>query len=45
MGVSARAEFTIDRRDYGIVYPGMANDLIRDSVVLRIALVANRPAR
>jgi polyisoprenoid-binding protein YceI len=40
--VSATTEFTIDRRDFGIVYPGMANDLIRDNVVLRLALVANR---
>jgi polyisoprenoid-binding protein YceI len=44
-GVSAQAEFTIDRRDFGIVYPGMANDLIRDSVVLRLSLVAPRTPR
>lgn len=43
--VSARAEFTINRRDFGIVYPGMANDLIRDDVVLRIELVAPRAPR
>ena len=42
---SARAEFSIDRRDFGIVYPGMANDLIRDNVVLRIELVAPRAGR
>ena len=34
-GVHARAEFTIDRRDFGIVYPGMPDDLIRDEVVIR----------
>ena len=34
-GVRARSEFTIDRRDFGIVYPGMPNDLIRDQVVIR----------
>lgn len=34
-GVRARSEFTIDRRDFGIEYPGMPNDLIRDQVVIR----------
>lgn len=43
--VSATSEFTIDRRDFGIVYPGMANDLIRDNVVLKLTLVAPRAAR
>lgn len=42
--VTARTEFTIDRRDFGIVYPGMPDDLIRDSVVLRIDLRAPRAA-
>jgi polyisoprenoid-binding protein YceI len=31
--VSAKAEFVINRKDWGIVYPGMADDLIRDEVV------------
>lgn len=43
--VTARAEFTIDRRDFGVVYPGMPDDLIKDDVVLRIALSAPRTAR
>lgn len=43
--VSARSETTIDRRDFGLVYPGMPDDLIRDEVVLRISLRATRPAR
>ncbi len=34
-GVHARSEFTINRRDFGIEYPGMPNDLIRDEVVIR----------
>ena len=42
--VSAGAEFMINRRDFGIIYPGMPDDLIRDSVVLRIGLQAQRPA-
>ena len=33
--VHARAEFSINRRDFGIVYPGMPDDLIRDNVVIR----------
>ena len=34
-GVRARSEFTINRRDFGIVYPGMPDDLIHDDVVIR----------
>lgn len=40
--VSARAEFTINRRDFGIVYPGMPDDLIRDEVVIRFDVHAPR---
>jgi polyisoprenoid-binding protein YceI len=40
--VEARAEFTLNRRDFGIVYPGMPDDLIRDEVPLRLALRAPR---
>jgi polyisoprenoid-binding protein YceI len=32
------AEFAINRKDYGIVYPGMPDDLIRDEVVIRLAM-------
>lgn len=41
-GVTARAEFTINRRDFGIVYPGMPDDLIRDEVVIRFSVTAPR---
>jgi polyisoprenoid-binding protein YceI len=41
-GVTARAEFTIQRQDFGIVYPGMPDDLIRNEVVIRFAVVAPR---
>ena len=41
-GVTARAEFTIRRQDFGIVYPGMPDDLIRDEVVIRFSVVAPR---
>lgn len=33
--VRARAEFSINRKDFGITYAGMADDLIRDGVVIR----------
>lgn len=41
-GVTARAEFTILRQDFGIVYPGMPDDLIRNEVVIRFSVVAPR---
>ncbi|APR85391.1 Rhodanese-like domain protein [Minicystis rosea] len=40
--VSGTAEFTINRKDFGIVYAGKADDLIRDDVVLKLTLKANR---
>lgn len=36
--VSGKAEFTINRKDFGIVYAGKADDLIKDLVLLKIAL-------
>jgi polyisoprenoid-binding protein YceI len=36
--VSATAEFSINRHDYGISYPGMRDDLIRDLVVIKLSL-------
>lgn len=38
--VRLKSEFVINRMDYGIVYPGRANDLIRDEVVIRLDMVA-----
>jgi len=35
---SGRAEFTIDRKAFGIVYAGAPDDLIRDEVLLKIDL-------
>ncbi|MFO0740541.1 MAG: YceI family protein [Labilithrix sp.] len=37
-GVDVDAEFTINRRDFGMVYPGKADDLIRDGVVIKLAI-------
>jgi polyisoprenoid-binding protein YceI len=37
-GVKADAEFSINRQDFRITYPGMPDDLIRDLVVIRLTL-------
>ncbi len=39
---SGKAEFSINRRDFGIVIEGKKNDLIRDDVLLKISLDAPR---
>jgi polyisoprenoid-binding protein YceI len=36
--VAASALFTINRKDFGIVYPGKPDDLIKDDVLLDLAL-------
>ena len=36
--VSVNAEFSINRHDFGISYPGMRDDLIRDLVVVKLSL-------
>lgn len=41
--VSVKSDFAILRKDFGIVYPGMPDDLIRNEVLLRIDVTA-RPA-
>jgi len=38
--IAVRAEFFIKRYDWGIVYPGKPDDLIRDEVVIRLDLTA-----
>ncbi|TVR04001.1 MAG: YceI family protein [Deltaproteobacteria bacterium] len=40
--VNANAEFSINRMDFGVSYAGMANDLIRPEVVIRLQLEAPR---
>lgn len=42
--VKARAEFSINRQDFKITYPGKPDDLIRDEVLLKIDLSAPRSA-
>lgn len=36
--VKVDAEFAINRKDWGIVYPGKPDDLIRDDVVVKLSL-------
>jgi polyisoprenoid-binding protein YceI len=37
-GVRATSEFTINRQDWGISYKGMADDLIKDDVLMKLDL-------
>jgi polyisoprenoid-binding protein YceI len=41
-GVQADASFVIDRRDFGVTYPGMKDNLIQDNVQMTISLKAPR---
>jgi polyisoprenoid-binding protein YceI len=36
--VSVEAEFSINRKEFGMIYPGKADDLIRDDVVIKLDL-------
>ena len=38
--VNVKSEFTINRKDFGIMYAGKADDLIRDGVVIRLDINA-----
>ncbi|HKO50471.1 MAG TPA: YceI family protein [Polyangiaceae bacterium] len=40
--VSVDAEFAINRKDFAIVYPGMPDDLIKDDVLIKLALHAKK---
>lgn len=40
--VTVASEFAINRKDFGIVYAGKADDLIRDEVVLKLSVKAPR---
>jgi polyisoprenoid-binding protein YceI len=42
--VNIDAKFNINRKDFGIVYAGMADDLIRDEVVIELKLEAKPEA-
>lgn len=36
--VDVDAEFAINRKDFGLVYPGMPDDLIKDEVLLKLTI-------
>jgi polyisoprenoid-binding protein YceI len=36
--VTVNAEFSVNRKDWGLVYPGKADDLIRDEVLIKLTL-------
>ena len=40
--VDISAEFAINRKDFGIVYPGAPDDLIKDDVLLKLSLHATK---
>jgi polyisoprenoid-binding protein YceI len=40
--VTVNAEFSINRKDWGLLYPGKADDLIRDGVVIKLNVNAAR---
>lgn len=42
--VDVDAEFVINRKDFGIVYPGMPDDLIKDEVLLKLQIRAKKAA-
>jgi polyisoprenoid-binding protein YceI len=41
-GATGTAEFAINRKDFGLVYPGKPDDLIRDDVGLKLSVKATR---
>ena len=42
-GVRTQSDFTINRQDWGISYKGMADDLIRDNVLIKLDLAFPPP--
>ncbi len=40
--VSVNAEFAINRKDFGIVYPGKPDDLIKDEVAIKLTIAAKK---
>jgi hypothetical protein len=41
-GMKAKADPVIHRKDFGIVYPGKRDDLIRDNVTIHLTIDAVR---
>ena len=40
--VVAKTEFVINRKDFGVVYPGKPDDLVQDDVLMKVDFVAKR---
>lgn len=40
--VTVEAEFSLNRRDFGLTYPGKKDDLIRDDVVVKLSVKAKK---
>lgn len=40
--VSVNSEFSLNRKDFGLLYPGKADDLIRDGVVIKLTIKVPR---
>jgi polyisoprenoid-binding protein YceI len=40
--VMVKSEFVINRKDFGMKYPGKPDDLIRDEVVIKLDLTLNK---
>lgn len=40
--VTVKAEFAINRKEFGIIYPGMPDDLIKDDVLIRLDVAAKK---
>jgi polyisoprenoid-binding protein YceI len=41
-GADVTAEFALNRKDFGIVYPGKPDDLIADNVLLKLSVHAKK---
>jgi polyisoprenoid-binding protein YceI len=42
--VDVDAEFVIDRKDFGVVYPGAPDDLIKDEILIKLQVRAKKPS-
>jgi polyisoprenoid-binding protein YceI len=40
--VTVKADFAINRKDFGIVYPGKPDDLIKDEVLLKLNIAGKK---
>ena len=40
--VNVEADFSVNRKDFGMAYAGKADDLIRDDVVIKLSIKAGK---